>query len=188
MPLRTYILIVVVLLGAAAAPSAQTLSLPQQVTEQDIVESMREKGIIIEDSQVKMLSTIPSRKQYPLLEAVKMETLSADASRVLLRCADRIACIPFYVVVNGLAPNQQNFSDAPTTRTSIQQKSGPGFQVIRKGSTATLEIVAPEMLITVPVVCLQGGLQGERIKVSLTDRSRTFLAEIIRPGLLRSQI
>jgi flagella basal body P-ring formation protein FlgA len=53
---------------------------------------------------------------------------------------------------------------------------------------ATLEIVAPEMVITIPVVCLENGHQGEQIKVLSTDRKSAYLGEIIRPGLLRQRL
>jgi flagella basal body P-ring formation protein FlgA len=148
---------------------------------------MNGQGIFIARAQVKMLSTIPAKKEHPFLEALKIEMLSSDSSRVLLRCVDRSACIPFYVVVKGLDPGQRLAADAQKTN-AITQKSAPGELVIRKGSTVVLQIVAPKMLITVPVVCLQSGRQGDRIKVSLIDHSRTYLAEIVSPKLLRSRL
>jgi hypothetical protein len=184
MPLRTYILGTIVCLTTTVAPYAQTAGLPH-VAERDVVEGMREKGIVIAPGQVKMLSTIPVREVHPLLEAMKIETLSADASRVLMRCEVRTECIPFYVIVNGLDPNQQLSGNTKVARPS-SQTAALGAPMVKKGGAATLEITAPEMVITVPVICLQSGWQGERIKVELADHSRTYLAEIVSPGLLRS--
>jgi hypothetical protein len=174
--------------GATVAACAQTAGLPSHITEHDIVESMLAEGIVVAPRQVKMLSTIPVRKEHPSLEAIKIEPLSADASRVLLRCVDRSACIPFYAVVNGLNRDQQIGGNALKAKASSSHRPAIGAPVMKRGSMATLEIVAPEMLITVSVVCLQDGRQGDQIKVSLIDRSRTYLAEIVRPGLLRSQL
>jgi hypothetical protein len=188
MPLRTYIVGLVVLLGAATALCSQSGAYPSHVTEQDIVNAMREKGIVIAPAQVKMLTTIPVREQHPLLEAVKMEAIYSDTYRVLLRCADRSACIPFYVALNGLGSDQQVRLSVPGKRTSFSQSLEPGVPVMKRGSTATLEIVARDMLITVPVVCLQSGRQGEQVKVSLIDHSRTYQAEIVSSGLLRSRM
>jgi flagella basal body P-ring formation protein FlgA len=44
------------------------------------------------------------------------------------------------------------------------------------------------MVITLPVICLENGSQGERIRVSSTDRKFTYLGEIVAPGMLRTQL
>jgi hypothetical protein len=177
-----------VLLGATVAAYGEFPALRPHVTEGDIIEAMREKGVIVCAGQVSMLSTIPVRTKHPVLEALKIEQLSADASRVLIRCADRSSCIPFYAVVNGLAPNEQTPGELLNGQGAVLQKPASGPVLVKRGSTATLEIVAPDMLITLPVVCLQNGRQGERIRVSSIDRKKTYLGEIVRPGLLRSRL
>jgi hypothetical protein len=191
MMLRRLLLSGLVCVGAVAVCHPQTTDLHPQVTESDVVAAMREKGITIGSAQVKMLSTIPTRTEHPSLEAVRIEKLSQMDSRVLLRCADAKECIPFYAVVNGLDANQQS-SGASAAKISFSRKPGTKvaleIPLVKKGSMATLEIVAPEMLITVPVLCLESGRQGERIKVVLTDHTRTYLAEVVRAGLLRSQL
>ena len=162
--------------GATVAACAQTSGLPSHITEHDIVESMLAEGIVVAPRQVKMLSTIPVRKEHPSLEAIKIEPLSADASRVLLRCVDRSACIPFYAVVNGLSQDQRIPGNTLKAKVSSSHRAAIGTPVMKRGSMATLEIVAPEMLITG-----FGGLcrmAGREIKLRfhwLTAAERTWL-------------
>jgi hypothetical protein len=188
MSLRKHIFGVLVLLGATIAACGQSGALHPQVTKSDVTEGMREKGIVVSSRQVSMLSDIPVRMEHPVLEVMKIDPLTADISRVLMRCADRISCIPFYVVVSGLTPNKrvsEQFSEAHGTHI---QRSASGPIVVKRGSAATLEIVAPEMVITIPVVCLQNGRQGEKIRVISTDQKNTYLGEIVRPGLLTRRL
>jgi hypothetical protein len=147
---------------------------------------MREKGVVVRSGQVSLLSNIPAHTEHPALEAVKIEPLSSSSSRVLFRCVDRSACLPFYAVVNGLVAGERAAVESPRERGTSLPKAVGGPIVMKRGSRATLQIVAPEMLITISVVCLQNGRQGEKIKVSSTDQKNTYMAEIISPGLLRS--
>lgn len=171
---------------ATVAAYGQVAALPPQVTETDIVQGMAKKGIIVRPAQVSMLATIPARMEHPVLDVQKVEPLSGDASRVLLRCADQISCIPFYAVVNGLPRGEQ--AEKQAVGKSSPEKAIPGPVMVKRGSVATLEIVSSDMLITVQVVCLQKGRQGERIKVASTDRKTTYTAEVMSHSLLRSQL
>ena len=189
MSLQTNIFGVILLFGAVAA-RGQTAALQPHITEGDVAEGMREKGIAIRVEQIGLLSTIPARMEHPVLEAVKIEPLAADTSRVLMRCTDRSSCIPFYAVVHGLTSSEKALQNSPKpqSRVSVRQEPAGGPILMKRGSTVTLEIVAPEMVITVSVVCLQSGRQGERIRVSAVDQQKTYLGEVVSPGLLRSQL
>jgi hypothetical protein len=186
MSLRTYIFGGFVLFGATLA--GYSAALQPQVTVSDVIEGMRQGGVAAEARQVNMPSTVPARMEHPALEALKIEPLSSHTSRVLMRCTDRVSCIPFYAVVNGLAPGQQLRVGPQKAQSALLQSPAQGPVIIKRGSSATLEIVAPEMLITVPVVCLQNGRQGERIRVSSLDQKNTYQGEVISPGVLRSRL
>jgi hypothetical protein len=156
--------------------------------ESDIIQGMREKGITVRPAQVSLLATIPVRIEHPVLEVEKIEPISVDASRVLMRCADQVSCIPFYAVVNGLPRGEQVADEKQAVRKSILEKPVRGPVMVKQGTTATLEIFSPDMLIRIPVVCLQNGRQGERIKVASIDRKQTYTGEIVTHSLLRSQL
>jgi hypothetical protein len=188
MSIQTNIVAVMLLLGSAVTASGQSASSLPQITKGDVIEGMARKRLAVHPWQVSMLSTIPVHAEHPVLEAMKIEPLTGDTSRVLMRCADRSVCIPFYVAVSGLAPGDRLPEQLSGGRVSVFSKLAGGPIIVKRGSKATLEIVAPEMVITVPVVCLQSGRLGEQIKVSAVDQKNTYLGEIIRPGLLRGRL
>lgn len=187
MSTKAHIFGALMLLGATVAAYGNSAQ-PTHVTESDVAEGMRGKGVIVRAEQISMLATIPARAEHPVLEALKIEPLSGDTSRVLMRCVNRNSCIPFYAVVNGLTPGQKFSAELPAAREASLEKPALSPVVMKRGSTATLEIVSSEMLITIPVVCLENGRQGERIRVSSTDRNHTYLGEVTSPGLLRSRM
>lgn len=186
MTLRTSIFRNLVLLAATGAAYGQSVEVRPYISEDDVAGGMRDRGVIVRPKQVSLLSNIPARSEHPALELVKIEPLSPTSSRVLMRCIDRGSCIPFYVVVSGLVSTDQGIEVSPKDRVASAQKTASGPIVMKRGSKATLQIVAPQMLITIQVVCLQNGRQGEKIKVTSTDQKNTYSAEIVSPGLLRS--
>jgi hypothetical protein len=188
MPVRTTILGALALFAATVALYGQSAASLPCVTESDIIQGLREKGIVVRPAQVSLLANVPARMEHPVLEVQRIESLSVDASRVLMRCADQISCIPFYAVVNGLARGERLADEKQAVRKSILENPGRGPVMVKQGTTATLELFSPDMLITIPVVCLQNGRRGERIKVASIDRKQTYTGEIVTHSLLRSQL
>lgn len=186
MALRIKVAGILLLLGAAEYLCGQSAA-PLQVTTSDVIAGMRTKDIVVRPSQVSMLSSIPVSTEHPQLEAVKVESLTADTSRVLMRCVDRTSCIPFYVVVSGLVPTQQ-VSEPPSKARGLSSRGTSGPVVVKRGAKVTMEIVSPEMVITLPVVCLQSGHLGEKIKATSPDQKITYLGEIVSPKLLRGRL
>jgi len=177
-----------VVIAAAFAVGAYPLTLRSQtrVTEDDVVRCMMRGGYSVQVKQVSMPSTIPAKIERPDLELMKIEPASAAQSRVLLRCAVRSACIPFYAMVTGLASEKKVGGFVNESATSNNRTAEPPF--MKRGETATLELVSRQMLITLPVICLQNGRIGERIRVTSSDRKVSYVGEIVRKGLLRSSL
>jgi hypothetical protein len=174
------------LLAAALAASAQSAARPAQITEQDLVAGLRVRGITVAPRQIRLLADIPSRKEHPELETLKIEKISQTEARIMFRCADQSSCVPFYAVVSGLGPEESALGRLTTAKVRTGTQLAPGEAAVKRGSLATLEIASPQMLITLPVVCLQSGRQGEQIAVASIDHTRTYHAEIIGMGRLRT--
>ncbi len=184
---RFHISAAVLVLSATITAWGQVAIPRPQVAAADIVEAMRKGGIAIRPRQVVMLSDIPVRTEHTPLQAMRIEPQANESSRVLMRCVDRGSCIPFYVLVSGLNRNEQ-IAGPGMNVPKVRLEKAVGPLVEKRGSRAMLEIVAPEMIIRIPVICLQSGRQGERIKASSPDQKSTYMGEIISPGLLRGAL
>jgi hypothetical protein len=103
--------------------------------------------------------------------------------KVELRCHDHRACLPFYVLLNA------GTADAPGPTATPQTLEVPVKQALmRDGDPATLVFENTALRITLPVICLQSGNRGQKIRVSSKDRKHFFKAEIVDLGLLRATL
>jgi hypothetical protein len=176
------------LLGTAVLVSAQQAAAPPRITAEDVVQSLRDHGVEIAASQID-LPDFPARKGHPELELMKVEPLPDGTSRVLFHCADKASCIPFYVVLRGMTRDfRAEYRHQGAPRKQLAHDAAHRSVLIKRGASAMLEMVSPTMVITLPVICLENGSQGERIKVTSADRKSTYLGEIVAPGMLRTQL
>jgi len=60
--------------------------------------------------------------------------------------------------------------------------------VIRGGDHATLILESPDSRMRLPVICLQSGVLGQRIRVASPDRKQYYEAEIVSPGMLKGNL
>jgi len=58
--------------------------------------------------------------------------------------------------------------------------------VLRSGDPATMVFNNRFLHISMPVICLQSGRQGQTIRVASIDHRRFYKAEIMGPGLLKA--
>jgi flagella basal body P-ring formation protein FlgA len=59
---------------------------------------------------------------------------------------------------------------------------------VRKGSTATLLLDSDRVHIRFPVVCLENGVPGQKIRVTGVDRRQVYMAEVIDGTLLKGRL
>ena len=57
--------------------------------------------------------------------------------------------------------------------------------VIRGGDHATLILESPDFRMRFPVICLQSGVRGQRVRVASPDHKQFYEAEIVAPGMLK---
>jgi hypothetical protein len=191
---RTTISIAILWLALAAAAAAANadsfLAASFWITEGDVLTALHDQGIDVTLSRLRLSSNIPAHSAHPLLMAERIEPLTPRLARVLMRCADGVSCIPFYAYVSGLDPSQRlaAVSSAASPLMASLHRGPSAPPLIKRGAHAILEITSPDMLITLTVVCLENGRIGDRIRVSLPDHSRTYMAEVVSPGLLKGRM
>jgi hypothetical protein len=146
-------------------------------------------GVPVRTDQVRLLSEVSSLGPNSGIEVVTMAKWSGDTWKVKLRCRDRRACLPFYVLVDAKNPATfQAISSlgrrASTARLVLFGIARPEI-LMRNGDRATLLFENPTVRITMPVICLQNGNLGQTIRVETTDHKQFFKAEIVKSGLLK---
>ncbi len=162
------------------------------VSSQRVAEALAAAGISATPTQVRFLSPVSASRDSGL-EVVSVahwgNTLKAE-----LRCHDHSACLPFYVLLNGNSQTADALPKESSAQAASSQAAGAAVPIpaqeilMRDGDRATLVFENAAIRITLPVICLQSGNRGQKIRVVSADHKRFFTGEILEPGLLRAAL
>jgi hypothetical protein len=150
-----------------------------------IVDALASAGIPVQPSQIELLSGASALREGATVRMVKMTDAAPGTIRVTLRCQDNRECLPFLVLVHGVAPVKPKSvtSDAMVHVLPKPQQTG-----VRGGDHATLILETSNSRMSFPVICLQNGNRGQTVRVTSTDRARFYQAEVVAPGLLKGNL
>ena len=143
-------------------------------------------GVQVNESQIEFLSSVSSASEHVQLKLVSLAKLNDDALKAHLRCESNSECLPFYVVLRHLnAVNLPTRFSANTGNPKAHPVKKQGERVVRGGQAATMIYETKDIRIVLPIVCLQNGRRGERIRVASPDRKKIYLAEVVDNGLVK---
>jgi hypothetical protein len=180
---------VATLLGIAIPTAAQTQPSRSAITPQRVANAMSDAGWKVSPGQVKLLSQVTTSRDT-WLQVVQVKHWQGNQLKVELRCHEPRSCLPFYVLVNegGKADKAGLTADAGADTDGKQAALEMPVEkpLIRSGDPATLKFADKGLSITMPVICLENGQRGQRIRVASADHKRFYKAEIVGPGLLKA--
>jgi hypothetical protein len=162
------------------------------ISPQRVASAMSEAGWKITPQQIRFLSQVTSTDRDQPLQVVKVTRWHGDKLKAELRCHDRRACLPFYVLVSGTGTADKPDVVLGAGTNADAQGKHPEFEIaaetplMRSGDPATLTFANKGLSITMPVICLQSGHRGQKIRVASADHKRFYKAEIVGPGLLKA--
>ncbi len=160
----------------AAAPS----SLAQRV-----VDALALTGITVGPRQIEFLSGTHRARESEGVRVVSVTDSTAGTAKVKLRCPDNHDCLPFYVLVHsltGASLRSTKLQAPPISAANAPQN------VVRGGDRATLVLESPDSRLSFPVICLQSGMLGQKIRVASPDRRQVFDAEVVASGMLKGKL
>ncbi len=173
--------------GASAENAAQRFL----VTKEMVVTAMQYRQLPIQGVQVRLSAPITASSVNPMLDIQTMTMVDAHNAQLRIACRNRTECLPFYV-----AATWPDVAGAIAVPEGLPQKPGqpqmltkpaeaPVRAALRPGSTATLLIEDQKIHIRLRVICLEGGLPGDKVRVSTPDHKVSYKAEIVAPNLLK---
>jgi len=177
----------IVLAFASVMPAAvsQTGVAGTVSSVQGTVDALARAGIVVGPYQVEFLSGIRSARESANVRVVSVTSSSSGTAKVKMRCQDNRECLPFYVLVHqidGVKLGSSRAAVVPET-TPVSPKN-----VIRSGDHATLVLETPDARMSFPVICLQSGVRGQRIRAASPDRRQFYYAEVVAPGMLKGSL
>jgi hypothetical protein len=145
------------------------------------VDAIATTGTVVHPYQIELLSQV-SLGSKGTLRVVSVTNTDTEAGTVKakLRCQTNTECLPFYVLVHGV----------DKVKKTITVAAGESMlpNVIRGGDRATLILESSNSRMSLPVICLQNGVLGQRVRATSLDRKRVFDAEVVSAGMLKGNL
>ncbi len=167
------------------AAMSQTGVARTAISAQRVADAMMSAGITANPNQIELLSGTSSARESTSVRVVSVSNSTFGVVKVKLRCQDNLDCLPFYVLVHGL--DEVKVGSTRTRAVPVVVASLPQ-NVIRGGDHATLIIETPDSRMTFPVICLQSGVRGQKIRVTSPDHRQFYDAEVVATGILKGSL
>jgi hypothetical protein len=174
------------------AAMSQAGAARSQRSVQRVVDAMGLAGLVVGSDQVEFLAGIASPGET--VRVVSVSDSRAGTVKVKLRCLDSHECLPFYVLVHGvlvhgvLVPSLDKVNVGGEKHAVPIEKATSLQNIIRGGDRATLTLETQDSRMSFPVICLQSGVRGQRVRAASPDHRQFFDAEVVAPGMLRGSL
>ena len=146
-------------------------------------------GREIAPEQVMLMSDVVATSATPKLRVRSAEKWGDHRLMVRMECENPQECVPFMV---GLQLGKS--SDAQNTASNLQSVTGtttrPSLKsyVVRAGMQTTLMLDGERVHIRIPVVCLENGVPGQKVRARSSDRKQVYTAEVVDATLLKGRL
>ncbi len=175
------------LLAQASMLVAEATPAGNVITVQQVVAALAVTHVTLQPSQVQFLAEASSKGPNAVLIVESVKPWKEGSTLVRMRCRKPGECVPFFVVVNGTQPEELETAVAGPGRT-IAKPGKPREVLVRAGQKATMILESRKFRVATPIICLENGSEGQRIRVSSLDRKRISTAEVLQSGLLRGSL
>jgi hypothetical protein len=179
--------------GWPIAETAVRSAISSFLREHDGLELGQKRGLP-DAARLEWLRPLAATEEHPTLEVTGMDWDNRQQSvQVRLRCSTRSSCGNFLVHVVLPAPLGDEWHNRLGSRMGLNSpQSGPatasGAVLAEKGKPATLVLDDGSMRISVRVICLQGGVLNQQIRVFDSRSRHVFHAEVVGAGLLHATL
>jgi len=182
--LNKLVRLVVLLLMPVVAVGATIGQARVAISPERVADAIASAGLAADRTQVEFLSDVSGSTDPLGLRVVGISHTTSGIVSVKLRCRENRECLPFYVLLHNstsAAASSKAFAGRPVSATG----SAPD---IRVGDRATLILENADLRIRIPVICMQNGVRGQRIRVASKGRPGSFEGEVIGGGVLKGSL
>ncbi len=125
----------------------------------------------------------------PPLKVLSVDMLDSESDKVLLRCEHANACLPFYVLVHwGQSGARSAGQFGRMAGRPAQPDQRAEKLLVRSGKIVVLKLDGEYVHMTLPVLCLQSGGRGQRVRVISKDTKKRYLALVMGQGVVASTL
>lgn len=181
--------ITLLLVAFAATAQAAVLSTgASRVVVRQIKKALDDASIRVSEEQIEMLTSVPTSTPDAAVRVDELKLLSPKLARVRMRCESAADCIPFFVLVHGdIKPGAEVVKASPRVarKSTVIRRAE---NLVHSGTHARLFLESDTMSITLQVICLEAGSEGQIIRVASMDRKIKYSAEIVSADTLKARL
>jgi hypothetical protein len=181
---------VLALAGSISVARGQVSRVRSTILAEDVSTAIKLAGVDVGPEQVEFLSGThglsgSKASESTSVRVVSMARETADKIKVKLRCQDNHDCLPFYVLVHGV-----DYENPKTPKANPAAAAAEALHrnVIRGGDHATLVLENVRARMSFPVICMESGAPGQKIRVSSPDHKQFYQAEVVAAGTLKGNL
>lgn len=161
------------------------------ITAAQVSDAIGSTGTPVSPDAVSLLSVVTASTPAPHLRVQGAERATGDQLMVRIACETPEECLPFVVSLRSSAGTAARLvglfaSGGSPVRAASVVASGP--MVIRNGAQAVLLLDGKHVHVQLPVVTLENGAVGQRIRVTEKDKRQTYTAVVVNSGLLQGRL
>ena len=159
------------------------------ISRESILGALHSSGIQIAPGQMEELSGMTASEPNPPLKVLSIDMLDSESDKVLLRCEHANACLPFYVLVHW---GQSGARSAGQLGRMAGRAAPPDQRaenlLVHSGKIVILKLDGEYVHMTLPVLCLQSGGRGQRVRVISKDTKKRYVALVMGKGVVASTL
>ncbi len=166
---------------------------PAFITTDGVVKAMQARQLPVDGVHVDLAAHISATVELPVLEIQSAVLLNPHSARLRVGCQVHSECMAFYASAQWPATSQP-ISTAMLAASVGRPVPGAGggavkaVSALRPGSHAVLLIDQDRIHIRLPVICVQGGAAGDKVKVTTANRQQLFEAVILNNEELKGTL
>ncbi len=177
------------LLIAAASVPAWAAPAHYAIRTEGVAVAMTGMGMQIAPEQVMLLSDVVATSASPKLRVRSVEKWGDHRLMVRLECEAAQECVPFMVGLQlGQSGDAQNSTSTPQLAAGSMARPSLKSYVVRAGAQTTLMLDGDRVHIRMPVVCLENGVPGQKVRVRSSDSKQVYTAEVVDDTLLKGRL
>lgn len=155
------------------------------ISRQRILGALHSSGIPIAAEQMEQLSEMTAAEPNPLLKVLSVDMMDGKSDKVLLRCEHPNTCLPFYVLVHwGHSGERSGPRPGQSDDNSVPSGSRSQNLLVRSGKIVKLVLDGNYIHMTLPVLCLQSGGRGQRVRVISKETKKRYVARVTGAGVV----
>jgi hypothetical protein len=158
------------------------------ISRERILGALHSSGIRVAVEQMEQLTEMTAAEPDPLLKVLSVEMMDGESDKVLVRCEHANACLPFYVLVHWGHSGQRFGSWPGLSDENSSSRSRSQNLLVRSGKIVKLVLDGNYIHMTLPVLCLQSGGRGQRVRVISKETKKRYVAVVTGPGVVTTSM